>query len=153
MITETMTDVSHLLTDRLMQEEPDLHSLREEDLLRTLRRECVLKPVIFIGSGTCGLGAGADKTLHAVNHYLEEKNIDADIVQVGCIGMCSAEPLLDVQLPGKNRICFQKVTGEKVAILLDSVLNGEPGENPAGNGTTCPTWMNIRSSPGRPGSY
>ncbi len=126
MITETITDVSHMLTDRLMQEEPDLQSFREEDLLQTLRRELVLKPVIFIGSGTCGLGAGADKTLHAVKRYLEEKNIDADIVQVGCIGMCSAEPLLDVQLPGKNRICFQKVTGEKVAALLDNVLNGEP---------------------------
>ncbi|MBP6977264.1 MAG: 4Fe-4S binding protein [Lentimicrobiaceae bacterium] len=43
--------------------------------------------------------------------------------------MCSAEPLLDVQLPGRNRLCFQKVTADKVNPLLDSVWNGEPVED------------------------
>lgn len=128
MITETMTDVRQILMEKLLNGEPEPHSHSSGDMLRALRRETLLKPVIYIGSGTCGLGAGADKTQQAVNRYLDEKGIDADIVQVGCIGMCSAEPLLDVQLPGRNRLCFQKVTADKVVSLLDSALKGEPSE-------------------------
>ncbi len=146
MITETMTDARRLLMDKLVGEEPALYSFHEEDLLRSLRREQVLRPVIFIGSGTCGLGAGADKTLQAVNRYLDEKGIEADIVQVGCIGMCSAEPLLDIQLPGRNRLCFQKVTADKVATLLDSTMNGEPaGEDILGQfrGNPQGEWDNV----------
>ena len=42
-----------------------------EALLTRLRRDEVSRPAIFIGSGTCGLGAGAAKTLTAVRKYLE----------------------------------------------------------------------------------
>ena len=48
----------------------------------------------------------------------------ADVVEVGCIGLCSAEPLLDVQMPGLARISFQRVTHDMVSGLLDSVLKG-----------------------------
>ena len=34
-----------------------------DSLLAGLRREQVTRPVIFVGAGTCGLGAGADTTL------------------------------------------------------------------------------------------
>ncbi len=90
-----------------------------------LRRSDVQKPAIFVGAGTCGLGAGAKKTIAAVEAYLAEKQLDIDVVEVGCIGMCSAEPLLDVQLPGKARVSFMQVKGDKVAKLLDAVLAGD----------------------------
>jgi hypothetical protein len=34
-----------------------------EQHLAALRRENVTRPVIYVGAGTCGLGAGAAKTL------------------------------------------------------------------------------------------
>ena len=58
-----------------------------------IKRDKVEKPVIFIGAGTCGLGAGAGQTIEATRKYISEKNIEADIIEVGCIGLCSAEPL------------------------------------------------------------
>jgi len=36
------------------------------DLTAVLRRETVNHPVIYVGVGTCGLGAGADKTLEQI---------------------------------------------------------------------------------------
>ena len=78
--------------------------------LRRLRRACVDRPVIFVGTGTCGLGAGAGKTLVAVRAYLDERGIDADVVEVGCIGWCVSEPLVDVQLPGRTRACPSPTT-------------------------------------------
>jgi len=48
----------------------------------------------------------------------------AEIVEVGCIGLCSEEPILDVQLPGKTRISFGKVTADLVPRLLDEIFSG-----------------------------
>ncbi|MGL4594414.1 MAG: NADH-ubiquinone oxidoreductase-F iron-sulfur binding region domain-containing protein [Thermoguttaceae bacterium] len=90
--------------------------------MASLRRESVEKPTLFIGMGTCGLGAGSNFTLDAIKKYIADKNIDANIVEVGCIGLCASEPLVDVQLPGRTRLMFQSVTHDKVAILLDAVF-------------------------------
>ena len=95
-----------------------------EAMISTLKRESIKKPVIYIGAATCGLSAGADKTILAIKKYVADKGIDADIVEVGCIGLCSEEPMIDVQLPGKARVSFRKITHEKVAETLDSVFAG-----------------------------
>jgi len=94
-----------------------------EELAR-LRRDSVPHPVFFIGAGTCGLGAGAKKTALAVHEYLASHRMTADLVEVGCIGMCSAEPLLDIQMPGRTRVSFTHVTADRVPGLLDEVLSG-----------------------------
>ncbi len=93
--------------------------------LSRLRKDDVTKPVIFVGTGTCGLGAGADKTIQETIRYLGEHELVADVIKVGCIGLCAAEPLLDIQLPGKNRISFKNVMGENVNKVLGSVFSAE----------------------------
>ncbi|MCC6144556.1 MAG: hypothetical protein IT368_12185, partial [Candidatus Hydrogenedentes bacterium] len=93
--------------------------------LQRLRRERLDKPVIFVGTGTCGLGAGAGKTLQAVRECLEKNNLRAEVIQVGCIGMCSYEPLLDVQFPGKARLALAKVTADRVPEVLAAVFSGQ----------------------------
>ncbi len=93
--------------------------------LTLIKRETVSKPVIYIGAGTCGLGAGAGKTINSVSSYLNNKDIDAEIIEVGCIGLCAAEPIIDVQLPGHNRISFSNVTENKVESVLNSVFSLE----------------------------
>ncbi|MEI8346192.1 MAG: NADH-quinone oxidoreductase subunit F, partial [Pseudomonadota bacterium] len=96
-----------------------------EEKFSAYRREKVTKPLFFVGTGTCGMAAGANKTLQLIREYLQKKNIDAEIVEVGCIGLCSAEPMVDIQLPGKTRVSFQNITDKKIELLLDSVLAGK----------------------------
>jgi NADH-quinone oxidoreductase subunit F len=91
-------------------------------MLASLRRETVAQPVIFVGAGTCGLGAGAGKTLAAVREFLAQHKIDADVVEVGCNGMCSDEPIMDIQVPGRARVSFSTVTADKAPEVLDAVL-------------------------------
>ena len=98
---------------------------KRRERIAGLRRETLTRPVIFVGMGTCGLAAGAGKTLVAVQAYLSNRKMEADVVEVGCIGLCSAEPLLDVQIPGRTRVCFQEVTEEKVDAVLDAALPGK----------------------------
>ncbi len=96
--------------------------------LSLLRREDVLKPTIYLGMGTCGLGAGAGKTLKAVRAWLDAGKVDADIIEVGCIGLCSAEPIMDIQLPGRPRVSFTKVTEQEAPNLLEAVFEGKVPE-------------------------
>jgi iron only hydrogenase large subunit-like protein len=44
------------------------------------------------------------------------------VVEVGCIGLCSAEPIVDVQLPGRMRVAFGPVAPTDVPDLLDRML-------------------------------
>ena len=99
--------------------------------LNDLRRVDVRRPTIYVGTGTCGLGAGAGRTLAAVREFVGGRGLEADIIEVGCIGMCSAEPLLDVQFPGRTRVSFGYVQGDGVPALLEPVLEGKLPEGRA----------------------
>ncbi|MBM3498561.1 MAG: NADH-quinone oxidoreductase subunit F, partial [Armatimonadetes bacterium] len=115
-------DLPHLLNGT------DAGNGRYRETLSRLRREELDRPAIFVGAGTCGLGAGAAATLRTVRDYLAEHHLAADVVEVGCIGMCVSEPMVDVQLPGRTRLCFAGITGDKVGDLLDAALAGSVPE-------------------------
>ncbi len=116
-VVEKMIDFS-LSNFLLNKQSPEI-----DQKLKLLRRENIEKPVIFIGAGTCGLGAGAAKTIEAVKAYTAKNQIDADILEVGCIGLCAMEPIMDIQLPGKNRIAFGNVTSDRVENILESIFH------------------------------
>jgi len=80
-------------------------------------------PFIYIGAGSCGLAAGAAETQTAVEDYLERKGIEARIIQVGCIGPCYLEPLMDVQMPGRARISYANVMAKDVARILQAFFD------------------------------
>ena len=107
----------------------DSRTPEQEKELARLRREDVDRPAIYVGTGTCGLGAGAGFTLEAVKKFVAANNIDAEIVEVGCVGLCVVEPIVDVQLPGKNRISFQKMTEDKVDGVLSGIFKGEVAQD------------------------
>jgi NADH-quinone oxidoreductase subunit F len=82
--------------------------------------------VIYIGTASCGRAAGAMDVMQTVQETLAELEIPARIVQVGCIGPCYLEPLMDVALPGQPRISYANVTPEKASkILTACLLNGD----------------------------
>jgi len=85
------------------------------------------KPRILVGTAACGRAAGAMATLEAIEKELERLNIDAELSQVGCIGLCYAEPLVDIAKPGRPRICYTGVTAELAPKLIeDYLLNDNP---------------------------
>jgi NADH-quinone oxidoreductase subunit F len=80
------------------------------------------KPRILIGMGTCGRAAGAEDILDALNQKLAEQHIQADIIQVGCIGLCYAEPLIEVVKPGKPSVFYGSLTPELITEIVDDYL-------------------------------
>ena len=99
------------------------------------------KPRILIGAATCGRAAGALAVLEAINSELGRHNIQATIIQVGCIGLCYAEPLVDIIKPNRPRICYSNITPEIIPQLIeDYIINDNPRSDLAlgtiGNGST-----------------
>ena len=85
------------------------------------------KPRIYVGTATCGRAAGASAVLEAINRELSQRNIQAIVTQVGCIGLCYTEPLVDIIKPGRSRICYAGVTPEIVTRLIeDYLINDDP---------------------------
>jgi NADH:ubiquinone oxidoreductase subunit F (NADH-binding)/(2Fe-2S) ferredoxin/Pyruvate/2-oxoacid:ferredoxin oxidoreductase delta subunit len=118
-----MENIIKFLTKNVLQNDTTSAGKEADEMIKQLKRETVRKPVIYIGTSSCGIAAGALKTKEAVNVYLKEKKIDAEVVSVGCIGACHLEPVMDVQMPGLCRISFKNVDAESVTNILDGVFN------------------------------
>jgi NADH-quinone oxidoreductase subunit F len=79
-------------------------------------------PVILIGSATCGNSAGANMVEAAFNNELEKYNINAEIIEVGCIGLCYIEPIIAIIKPGKPAVFYGNVEPNLVEDLVKSYL-------------------------------
>lgn len=104
----------------------ELRELREKLQKEMATRSDNDKPKLIVGMGTCGIAAGARNILKAILEEVEKRKIDVTITQTGCIGMCEKEPLLDVKLPGKERITYGNLKVEDVKrIIVEHVINGK----------------------------
>ena len=99
----------------------DLRKLRDQ-VQTELTTRSETGTTIIVGMGTCGIAAGARETMHAVLEELKRREIEAHVATVGCIGMCSREPLVDIEQAGKPRVTYGNVTSDKVAQLIDEHL-------------------------------
>ena len=85
------------------------------------------QPWIRIGTGLAGEAAGGFEVREAVRSALSAHGVAAKVSDVGTLGLCFAEPLMDVQLPGGPRVFYQRVTPELVQrIVAEHVVGGNP---------------------------
>ncbi len=80
------------------------------------------KPRILIGTATCGRAAGAMSLFDVIKQELARHNLDVTITEVGCIGLCYVEPLVDIIKPNRPRICYGSVTAEVLPKLIEDYL-------------------------------
>jgi NADH:ubiquinone oxidoreductase subunit F (NADH-binding)/(2Fe-2S) ferredoxin/Pyruvate/2-oxoacid:ferredoxin oxidoreductase delta subunit len=85
------------------------------------------KPSIFVGTATCGRSAGALEVLETFHREIENFNINANVVEVGCLGLCYAEPLVGIVKPGRPNIWYRNITPERAKELIEGyLLNDNP---------------------------
>ena len=77
------------------------------------------KPWVRVGLGTSGEAAGAEEAFHAITELLGP---DANVTLVGSMGLCYAEPLIDVQLPGGARVFYANLGADEVADVVGGHL-------------------------------
>ena len=91
-----------------------------------LRKENPNAARVLVGMATCGIAAGARPVLNAFTEEIAKRGLQDDIVvtQTGCIGICQYEPVVEVEIPGQEKVTYVKMTPEKVArIVNDHLVN------------------------------
>lgn len=78
---------------------------------------------VLVGMGTCGISAGARDTFNELLEVLDNKKItNCKIISVGCLGQCSLEPTVQVNMPGREPLIYGKITKDKVNELVQTVI-------------------------------
>jgi NADH:ubiquinone oxidoreductase subunit F (NADH-binding)/Pyruvate/2-oxoacid:ferredoxin oxidoreductase delta subunit len=124
-----MEDLKTFLIEKVLMFESDTLLPETEKVLQHVRREKPDNPVIFVSSGTSSVIAGSLKTCSAIETYIKENEPSAGLVQVGCTGPATFEPLVCIQIPGKNKLFFRNITEEKVEPLLNGVFHNDINED------------------------
>ena len=76
---------------------------------------------ILVGMATCGIAAGARPVLNEFVDEISKRNLsNVTVTQTGCIGICQYEPVVEVVVPGQEKVTYVKMTPEKVAKVVHS---------------------------------
>ena len=82
---------------------------------------------VVVGMATCGIAAGARPVISAFVQEVEKRNMtNVTVTQTGCIGMCRLEPIVEVYVPGQEKVTYIEMTEEKVAkVVAEHLVNGK----------------------------
>lgn len=106
----------------------ELNAIREKMQKQLNSREAAADSDIrvVVGMATCGIAAGARPVLNRLSDEVANRHLkNVKVTQAGCIGMCRLEPIVEVYVPGKEKVTYVKVTEDKAAkIISDHIVNG-----------------------------
>ena len=98
----------------------ELEQIREQTLHIINIRKDNQQTKIVVGMGDCGMAAGARNVLLAVMDEVSAKELyNTTISQMGCIGLCQYEPIMQVTVPGKDTVTYVNMTPDKAKKVID----------------------------------
>ena len=78
---------------------------------------------IVVGMATCGIAAGARPVLNAFVEEINKRGLkNVTVTQTGCLGVCRLEPMVEVMMPGEEKVTYVKLTAEMVPTIVASHL-------------------------------
>ena len=106
----------------------ELAAIREKMQNKVIIREGVNATRIVVGMATCGIAAGARPVLNAFVQEVEKRGaLNVMVTQTGCIGMCKYEPIVEVYVPGAEKVTYVHMTAEKAArVVAEHLINNKP---------------------------
>ena len=105
----------------------ELQAIKERTLnAMTARNDSEDATRIVVGMATCGIAAGARPVMNAFTEEIARRSLKGVTVsQTGCIGMCQYEPIVEVFVPGQEKVTYVQMSAEKVAkVVNDHIVNG-----------------------------
>lgn len=91
--------------------------------LKTLKE----KPLVLVGTATCGRAAGALNVLTTFKDEISRNNLDVQVMEVGCMGHCYTEPIVIIYKPGFPPFCYGPVDeGMTSRLVTDFLINDDP---------------------------
>lgn len=106
----------------------ELAALREQmKASMNMRQEDTDKIRVVVGMATCGIAAGARPVLTAFVDEIAKRNLhNVTVTQTGCIGICKYEPVVEVYVPGQEKVTYVKMTAEKaLRVVAEHLVNNQ----------------------------
>ena len=90
-----------------------------------MRRENPNAARVMVGMATCGIAAGARPVLNAFVEEIAKRGLkDITVTQTGCSGICQYEPVVEIEIPGEEKVTYVKMTPEKaIKVVNDHLVN------------------------------
>ncbi len=82
---------------------------------------------ILVGTATCGRSAGAGEVLEVLRAALRDRGLEAHLIEVGCLGLCYAEPIVCIVRGEGPLVCYGEVTPERAVELVERLAAGQDG--------------------------
>ncbi|MGN1053814.1 MAG: (2Fe-2S) ferredoxin domain-containing protein [Erysipelotrichaceae bacterium] len=105
----------------------DLKRIREEAKAKmSMRLESDYKYRVVVGMATCGIAAGARPVLNTLVEEVAKHKLPVSILQTGCIGMCTLEPMVEVYDKDNNKTTYCLVDSNKAKeIVVKHLIEGQ----------------------------
>jgi NADP-reducing hydrogenase subunit HndB len=105
----------------------DLKRIKDKTVRATALREGETRVKITVHMGTCGLAAGAQHVMDALMIQMGQTDRqDIRVVTAGCMGMCSSEPNVTVEVLDTEPIVYQHMdTNRMRQVFRRHALLGE----------------------------
>jgi NADP-reducing hydrogenase subunit HndB len=105
----------------------DLKKIKEKVHKEMSLRDGDRRVKVTVHMGTCGIASGAKEVMDALLAEIEEAKVNDVIVTTsGCMGLCSREPLVTVEVLDTEPIKYEYVNPNKMRqIFKRHVLAGE----------------------------
>lgn len=85
-----------------------------------MRSEDASQIKIVVGMATCGIASGARPVLNVLADEVQKRGLSNVVVtQTGCIGLCKYEPVVEVYVPGKEKVTYVKMNVDKALEVLE----------------------------------
>ena len=80
---------------------------------------------VVVGMATCGIAAGARPVLEAFLQEVDKRGLkNVSVAQTGCIGVCRLEPIVEVYVPGQEKVTYVKMQPEMVSrVVTEHLVN------------------------------
>lgn len=105
-------------------EQLDHIAIATKDRIRQGPGRTVIRIATCMATG--GIAAGSQAVMDLLaDQFKSRTDIEVQIVRKGCIGMCRLDPLVDVLIPGQDKVTYVKMTPERMQRVIDQhVLGG-----------------------------
>ena len=106
----------------------DLEAIRAKTLENINMRKDENAARVVVGMATCGIAAGARPVMLAFMDEIKKRDLQhVTVGQTGCVGLCRYEPMVDVILPGQEKVTYVHVNPDMVGrIVTEHIVNGNP---------------------------
>ena len=78
---------------------------------------------VVVGMATCGIAAGARPVMTAFLDEIDKRGLkNITVSQTGCIGVCRLEPIVEVYVPGQEKVTYVRMKPDMVPAIVEQHL-------------------------------